>query len=358
MSLLMNYSDPRFIKIAQAVFEEQFRRDPKLEKEMDDRRKGLMYDDVIYNIGFLMTAVHFQDSKIFVGYAGWLYELLCNLMKDLDRDRIGEQMTGHYAILSEVLASRATELMGGEELLLAAEYLKLASEETAKAVTHVPLSASFMEGDHSEIRKEYLEALLTGRTKRAYETISAARAKGVPLEVIYEEILAKVMYEIGSLWHKNIITVDKEHYATSVTQTVMSGFYDEVFEKPRKNRTLVSCAVGNELHEMGIRMLSDVLELNGWDTIYLGAALPEAAILEAIRTNEPDLVALSVTMPPYLATCEKVVKAIRAKHPGVKVAVGGQAFLNTSELWGKWDVDFFSTSASALARWAKEEFDA
>ncbi len=44
----MNYSDPRFIKIAQRVFEEQFIRDPKLDKEMDERRKSLMYDDVIY----------------------------------------------------------------------------------------------------------------------------------------------------------------------------------------------------------------------------------------------------------------------------------------------------------------------
>ena len=356
MSLLMNYSDPRFIKIAQRVFEEQFKRDPKLEKEMDERRKSLMYDDIIYNISFLLTAVHFGDPKIFSGYAQWLYELLCNLMKDLDRDRISEHMTGHYAILAEVLADSAAELMGEDELSKVKEYLSLAIKETEDAVAKVPLSASFMEGDLYDIRKQYLEALLTSRTKVAYETISAARKKGVPLEVIYEEVLAKVMYEIGSLWHRNIITVDKEHYATSVTQMVMSGFYDEIFARPRKNRKLVSCAVGNELHEMGIRMLSDVLELNGWDTIYLGAALPEAAILEAIRSHEPDLVALSVTMPPYLSTCERVVQAIRSSYPNIKIAVGGQAFANTSELWERWDVDFFSTSASALARWAKGQF--
>lgn len=358
MSLLMNYSDPRFIKIAQRVFEEQFIRDPKLDKEMDERRKSLMYDDVIYNISFLLTAVHFEDPLIFSGYARWLYELLCNLMKDLDRDRISDQMRDHYLIMAEVLADSASELMGASELQRSVEFLKLAAEQTAAAVTEVALSASFMEGDYYEIRKQYIEALLTSSTKKAYDTISAARKKGVPLEVIYEEILAKVMYEIGSLWHRNVITVDKEHYATSVTQTVMSGFYDEIFEKPRKDRTLVSCAVGNELHEMGIRMLSDMLELNGWDTVYLGAALPESAILEAISANKPDLVALSVTMPPYLATCEGVVQAIRAKHPGLKIAVGGQAFASTSGLWEKWGIDFYSSSAAAFARWAREQFDA
>jgi len=33
----MNYNDKKFIEIAQLIFDEQFRRDPKLEKELDDR---------------------------------------------------------------------------------------------------------------------------------------------------------------------------------------------------------------------------------------------------------------------------------------------------------------------------------
>lgn len=66
MSLFVNYSnDSRFIDIAQKIFEEQFRRDPKLKAQLDNRRKKLMYDDVVYNISHLMTAVYFSDEKIF-----------------------------------------------------------------------------------------------------------------------------------------------------------------------------------------------------------------------------------------------------------------------------------------------------
>ncbi|MDD3516413.1 MAG: cobalamin-dependent protein [Synergistaceae bacterium] len=358
MSLLMNYDDQRFTKIAQLVFEEQFRRDPGLESQMDERRKKLMYDDVVYNLSYLLTAVYFSDGKIFEEYARWLYELLCNLMKDLDRDRVMEIMTGHYRIMSEILASQAPGILTGEELEKAAEYLELAIEATTGAVTEVDLSTSFQEEEYFDIRKAYLDALLRSRTKTAHEIIRDARKQGVPLEHIYEKILKKVMHEIGELWHRSVITVDKEHYATSVTQTVMSGFYDEIFEKPRKNRTLVACAVGSELHEMGIRMLSDMFEYQGWDTFYLGAALPEQAVLEAIGEHAPDLVALSVTMPPYLAACEGVVKAIRAAYPGVKIAVGGQAFVTTDELWKKWDIDFYSPSAEKLVRWAYNAFAA
>lgn len=357
MSLLMNYSDERFVKIAQMVFTEHFRRDKKLETEMDERRKKLMYDDIIYNISFLMTAVHFHDSKIFEGYARWLYELLCNLMKDLDRDRIMEQMTGHYRIMAEILGAHAGEILSAEEIERAKAYLELAAQVTTLAVTDIPLSANFMEGEYAGIRKQYLDALITGQTQMAYKIISQARKQGMPFEIIYEEILAKVMYEVGVLWHANVITVDKEHYVTSVTQTVMSSFYDEIFERPKCNRTMISCAVGNELHEMGIRMLSDIFEYHGWDTYYLGAALPETSILDAINEYQPDLVALSVTMPPYLGVCQTVVNLIRAKHPGLKIAVGGQAFRNTDELWKKWAIDYYSTSASGLYRWAKETLE-
>ena len=358
MSLLMNYQDQRFTRIAQMVYKEQFRRDPGLERQMDERRKKLMYDDVVYNLSFLMTSVYFSDGRIFEGYARWLYELLCNLMKDLDRDRVMELMTGHYRVMSEILAAHAPEILTGDELEKAAEYLDLAIEVTTEAVTDIELSTSFTEGEYYDIRKAYLDSLLRSRTKTAHEIIRDTRKQGVPLEHIYEKILKSVMHEIGDLWHRNVITVDKEHYATSVTQTVMSGFFDEIFERPRKNRTLVACAVGSELHEMGIRMLSDMFEYQGWDTFYLGAALPEQAVLEAIGEHKPDLVALSVTMPPYLAACEGVVKAIRAAHPGVKIAVGGQAFDTTDELWKKWDIDFYSPSAGGLISWAHNTFAA
>lgn len=352
MSLLMNFNDPKFVSIAQRIFQEQFRRDPRLEREMDERRKRRMYDDVVYNISFLMTSVHFSDQKIFQGYAKWIYELLCNLMKDIDRDRVMVMMNDHYRIMDEIFKSDAKDLLTEEEIGKASRYLHAAIEETEKAVTDITVSSEFTAGNHYEIRRTYLDAILRGETKVAYSIIEDAKKSGLSILVIYEEILSKVMHEIGALWHKNIITVDKEHYATSVTQSVMSGFYNEIFSKPRKKKSLLSCAVGSELHEMGIRMLSDIFEYHGWDTYYLGGALPESALLLAIEEHRPQVIALSVTMAPYLSTCERVVISIRERFPDVKIAVGGQAFISTEELWTKWGVDFYSTSAEDLFQWA------
>ena len=356
MSMLMSYTDPVLLEAAREVFQEHFRRDPVLEKEMDERRRKLMYDDIIYNISYLLTAVHFGDEKRFEAYALWLFELLCSLMKDLDRDRISRQMTDHYQILSEQLALLPDRILDEAGRSNAQDYLRKAIRITREAVTNIPHSGSFREGPYGAIRKAYLDALLVGKTEQAHEIIKEARQNGIDLPVIYEEILSAVLHEVGELWHQNRITVDKEHYITSVTQSILPLFYDDLFSRPRIGRTLVVCAVGSELHEIGARMLSDVFEYHGWDTYYLGAALPRAALLKALSEYKPDLVALTVTMPPHLPECEETVRAIRTEFPSIRIIVGGQAFFSTSGLWEKWDVDYYTPTFSEMIRWAKTAF--
>lgn len=356
MSLMTSLNDPRILQLAQKIYADHFIFDPKLEKEYDERRKKLMYEDILYNLSFLMTAVHFQDEKIFTSYSRWLGELLCNLMPDLDRCRIMEQMRDHYRILSDSLAILPEELFNLEEKDAARLFLQKAIEITNEIVTDVTLSSQFQEGPYAGYRKAYLDAMLHSDTRNAYAVIDKAREQGVPIAHVYEDILKAVMNEVGRLWHQSKLTVDKEHYCSSVTQTVMSRFYDELFQQPRHHRTLICCAVGSELHEIGGRMLSDLFEYDGWDTYYLGAAVPEKALLHAISEHHPHLVALSVTMPQHLQECERMVKGIKDAYPDVKVAVGGRAFEMTNRVWEKWPVDCHAGTAAELIAWSHQTF--
>lgn len=357
MSLIINYNDKKFVTLAQSVFDELFRRDKDLETQIEDRTKILIYDDITYNLSHLLTAVHFNDPAILSNYARWLYALVCNHSNGLSKARIMDYLLEQYEIITQSVSELGQEAISGPDKEKALRYLELARKEVAETATDLNESASFLEGEHYELRKLYLNALMSNRTREAFELIRNAYKDGIPLTVIYEEVLAKVMYEIGALWNQDVITVDKEHYATSVTQTIMSAFYDEIFARPKTNLTLISCAVGSELHELGIRMLSDIFEYNGWDTYYLGAALPHTAILDAVEEYRPHLVALSVTMPPYLAACEKIVSALKTTYPDVKIAVGGQAFTRTNDLWEQWDIDYYAPTARDLLTWAEKSFD-
>lgn len=101
-------------------------------------------------------------------------------------------------------------------------------------------------------------------------------------------------------------------------------------------------------------MVADLFENNGWESIFLGAAVPEDAMLKSIRENQPDLVALSVTMPQHLMICHELVEAIKAEFPNVKIAVGGGAFRCTEDIWKRWPVDIYTDDARELLEKANE----
>ena len=156
------------------------------------------------------------------------------------------------------------------------------------------------------------------------------------------------MRRVGELWRTAQITVDAEHYCTSVTQMAITQMYPLLFSSECRNRTLLCARPGTELHEMGARMVADIFENDGWDSIYLGAAVPEDAMLEAIRSNHPDLIALSVTMPQHLLVCRDLVNAIRREFPESRIAVGGKAFQSTHQIWKQWPIDFYVEDAREL----------
>ena len=350
MSLLKTLDDPKTKEIAREVFERQFRQDPRLEEEYDDRRKSLMYEDIIYNLSFLDTAVRFDDPDIFRDYSVWIFHLLRNLMKDLHPDRVKDHMLDHYRILGEVLSEKKPEI----EQAGVAQCLEAGIAVIREIDVPYPLSHRFQEEPYAREKQRYLDLILRSDTRGAIQYSQGLVEAGMPLEDLYVNLIQEAMYEIGELWHQSEITVDKEHYATSVSQMVLSRYYEEIFGRPRIGKTVVSCCVGSELHEMGARMVSDLFEYHGWDSVYLGAAVPIPALLHAVEEHHPDLLALSVTMTPHLVHCADMVDAVRARFPDRWIAVGGRAFTAGPNLWKKMKADTYEATAVELIRWANE----
>ncbi|WP_025719581.1 cobalamin B12-binding domain-containing protein [Paenibacillus sp. 1-18] len=58
----------------------------------------------------------------------------------------------------------------------------------------------------------------------------------------------------------------------------------------------MAACVGSEQHEIGLRMLADLFEMDGWDTYYLGANVPDWSLVQAIVSYKADVVAISATM--------------------------------------------------------------
>ncbi len=196
--------------------------------------------------------------------------------------------------------------------------------------------------------KTYLDYLLNGLRKEATSFIMNLADNGMPLKDIYIQIFQASQYEIGLLWENNKVTIAQEHYCTATTQMIMSMLYPRIFSTMDNGLKVVTACVGNELHEMGIRMVSDFLEMDGWDTYYLGANTPKEAILEALVEYKADLLAISVTLTPQIKDASEIIQLIKKERPEVKIMVGGYPFILDPELYQRIGADAAVNSATEV----------
>lgn len=179
------------------------------------------------------------------------------------------------------------------------------------------------------LRDGFLAALRRGDRRAAFRVLDEALDAGADLQDLYVGVLQPSLREVGRLWEENQLSVAEEHAATAIAQAAMSRMFERVFvwRDTRTPRLLAACAE-DERHQMGLRMLCDLLELDGWETMYLGASVPVESLVDYVRKHQPDAVAISATIAPHIPRVREAIAAIRNESlsPQPVVAVGGRAF--------------------------------
>lgn len=204
----------------------------------------------------------------------------------------------------------------------------------------------------ASVAGKYLETILAGDRRRAVDLVTEAVDRGIPIKRIYTDVFQHCQFELGRLWEENRITVAKEHLATAITQLAMSQLYDRFDFADRVGKKMVAACVGGELHEIGLRMVADFFELDGWNTHYLGANTPIRDVVEMAFDIGADVVALSTSMTFNVEKVRDAVQSIRTyRQPGMgpKILVGGRPFNVEPSLWQYVGADYFAASAQGAA---------
>lgn len=326
--------------------------DPRLSRGFDERQRELALQDIAYGIECLSTAVRFRSGPLFADHARWMHDVLIHLLARFTPQGVKQMLIAHYQALREVFVPTLT----ADQAILAEQYLRQAAQVTADAPDVPVASEQFIVGPHATLRREYLATLLADDRIGAIRVIMEAHRTGVSVPELYVRVLQPTMYQIGQLCQQGDLTISQEHRSGLTTQAVMARLSAERLGVARHGRSIVACSVGNELHEIGARMICDIFELNGWDSYCPGAAVPLDRVLWAVGVQEADLLALSVTMSINLEDCYQVAVAARERFSNLRIAVGGRPFLVDPELWRRWPVDICVSDAAEFAAWANGAF--
>lgn len=204
---------------------------------------------------------------------------------------------------------------------------------------------------------EYLEALLEADRVKAELIIKKALENGLSIRELYLGIFQPVQQEVGHLWLINKLSVAEEHFCTAATQAIMTGLYPEIISSKRIGKTFVAVCVASELHEIGVRMVADFFEMEGWDTYYLGSGLQLEQIISAIEQRKPDLFGISVTMTYHIDKVKELIFAIKNRfaEKSPRIMVGGIPFNSTTGLWQTVGADIFASDAAEAVNIATKE---
>jgi methanogenic corrinoid protein MtbC1 len=185
--------------------------------------------------------------------------------------------------------------------------------------------------------EQYLIALLRGDRQQCMNIVLSLQETNIKAEKLYTDLFQRSLYQVGDLWEQNRISVAVEHLATAITENLISLIYPEILNNriPLKRKAVISCSI-NEYHQVGARMVADIMESYGWDCWFLGANTPIEDLLTLIQEKNPDLLGLSVSIYSNMLPLKNMIDQVRAHYPQLDIFVGGQAFR-----WG--GVDFFNS---------------
>ena len=168
---------------------------------------------------------------------------------------------------------------------------------------------------------EYVEHLLAGEDDLCLAEGRALAKDLNGLHRLYVDLIAPSQYRVGKLWEGGRISVAAEHLATATNSYVASSCYAPLArESSGGPRALVACTP-EEMHDLGPRLLSDLLETDGWDVDFYGTSMPARDLIGAISERKPRVVGLSVALVMHLgghrgaARSEGLNGSDRVGHP-------------------------------------------
>jgi methanogenic corrinoid protein MtbC1 len=303
---------------------------------------------------FMSNVFHLNHLGILVRTVPWVYRVYRN--HGFSTDYFPEVLSAWIdAVKKHMPEEHATALVPVYEWMLAhhADFVRLSEEDRTRE------KAVHEARPHAEVSR-FLAGLLEGDHRRCLRFAEEHVAGKQDLERFYLDVVQPAMVEVGRMWECGEVSVAQEHLASSMVSRVMASLYPRILTADHTMGKALVTTAPNEFHEIGARMLADLLEADGWDVDFLGANTPRHDLVRMLAERKPFMLMISVSMAFNLVRARSVIEAVRncSELEGVRVMVGGRAFQEDEPLWYVLGADGFAQDgarAKALARtwWEK-----
>lgn len=316
---------------------------PAIHELIGNNSLQIMYDNHSHHAAFMATVFSIGNYELLARTVPWVYRAYS--AHNFSYDYFPLELRTWIDALEKHTTSDMTAEIKSVYAWMIKRHENMIYLSQTETELQLPVSEDWLERKNS-----FLAAILEGDHRKCLDIAKEAVTAGKDIEQFYLHIIQPVMYEIGMLWERGTISVAQEHLASAIVGRVMaSTSMLEVTPNKVMNKAVITSAP-NEFHEIGAWMISDILEHEGWVVRYLGANTPANDLLELLRSFQPRVLAMSVTMPFNILKAKEIINAIKAdaELDKIVIIVGGRPFNDNVELWRSTGADYFAANATEI----------
>jgi len=175
------------------------------------------------------------------------------------------------------------------------------------------------------ILSQIADAVEDGEIEEAAELTQDALNDGETPHDILNEGLLSGMAEVGKYFKAG------EMFVPEVLQSAQALDAGMQLLKPLLNASdlsnkgrIVFCTVKGDLHDIGKKLCIMLLEGAGYEVIDIGVDVPKEEIVDAVKKESPDILAMSAMLTTTMGAMDEAVDALKAAGlTDVKVMIGG-----------------------------------
>ncbi len=172
---------------------------------------------------------------------------------------------------------------------------------------------------------QMVEELKNGQADKVVELTKQALAEGLTPKEIINDGLMVGMNVVGQLFKDNEMFVPEVLMASramtagiEVVKPLLTGADME------SKGICVFATVQGDLHDIGKRLVTMMMESSGYEIIDLGVDVSPTAIVDAVKEHNADIVGMSAMLTTTMQAMEATIKALQeAGLDNVKVMIGG-----------------------------------
>jgi len=176
---------------------------------------------------------------------------------------------------------------------------------------------------------------------------------GYSEEQIIIDLLEASLLRTGFLWEEGVYNEAMEHQLSStVLQALIMMQLKSGYLVPFRGKAACLTTAG-ENHNLGLRMMSRFLEIDGWDSFFLGSSVPARSLQDYIRDIEIDLVLVSVTLNENADSGCSLIKVLKSMDSPPSVIAGGRGIKHNEKIFLRSGADYLAKTASDAVFWAR-----